>query len=111
MEERIRRGAWPHPPLLLRELVAHLARVIESRQWFPRAWDPSEPGKGVADLIVIERKSPREFVVHVQRADPSGFTVAERGERTFGTAAEAASFYLRWELHLPGDLDGWKVIE
>jgi hypothetical protein len=111
MEERIRQGAWPHPPLRLRDLVAHLARVLESRDWFPRAWHPAEPGAAVADLTVIERRGPGDFLVHFQRSGPSGFTVAERGQRAFRKAEDAASFYLTAEFHLPGDLDGWKVTE
>ena len=35
----------------------------------------------------------------------------EETKRAFGAADEAASFYLSWYLHLPGDLDGWTVIE
>ena len=111
MEERIRRGAWPHPPLRLGDLVAHVAHVIESRDWFPRAWQPARPGAQVADLTVIERRGPNDFVVHLQRSGPSGFTVAQRGEREFQHAEQAAAFYLKAEFQLPGDLDGWKVVE
>jgi hypothetical protein len=111
MDERIRRDAWPHPPLLLGDLIAHLARVVESRTWFPRPWSPAEPGSAVSDVTVIERRGPADFVVHFQRSGPSGVTVAEQGQQAFEKAEQAAAFYLKWELHLPGDLDGWKVVE
>jgi hypothetical protein len=29
----------------------------------------------------------------------------------FSSAEDAARCYLQWDLHLPGDVDGWKVIE
>jgi hypothetical protein len=29
----------------------------------------------------------------------------------FSSAEEAARFDLKWDLNLPGDLDGWKVVE
>jgi len=110
MEERIQQGAWPHPPLRFHELVAHLANVIESRHWFPQTWHPAEPGALVADLTVIERRAPNDIVVYCQRSGPTGFTVAARGERAFRNAADAASFYLATAFHLPGDLDGWRVV-
>jgi hypothetical protein len=31
--------------------------------------------------------------------------------RVFSSAKDAARYFLKWDLHLPGDLDGWKVIE
>ncbi|MFO0826570.1 MAG: hypothetical protein U0572_00330 [Phycisphaerales bacterium] len=37
--------------------------------------------------------------------------LAAESERTFDSAQSAADHYLRWELRLPGDLDGWKVVE
>jgi hypothetical protein len=27
-----------------------------------------------------------------------------------GSAELAANYYLQWNLHLPGDLDSWKVV-
>jgi len=35
--------------------------------------------------------------------------VAEQGEKVFTLPEDAAKWYLKWALHLPGDLDGWKV--
>jgi hypothetical protein len=45
-----------------------------------------------------------------QRAYPlNPYEVAEVAERRCISAMAAARLYLKWDLHLPGDLDGWKV--
>ena len=36
--------------------------------------------------------------------------LADRGFSVFFSAKAAARHYLKWELNLPGDLDGWKVV-
>ena len=110
--ERINRGLWPHPPLKLSEVVAHLAKVLESERWFPREWKPAIPGEAVWEGGVIERQSPSRYVYRTQRhqaANPA--VLAEQMERVFSSSADAARFYLKWDLSLPGDLDGWKVVD
>ena len=67
-------------------------------------------GEAVADATVIERRSDKLYLVHIQRSGASGYTVAERGTRAFTRAEDAAAFFLEAEFHLPGDLDGWKVV-
>ena len=109
MEERARRGAWPHPPLRFSELGQHIVHELSSARWFPTAWRERAPDGPVADRTVIERQAPGRFVVRFERSGPA-MNLAEAGEKVFGTAEEAAAFYLRSEFHLPGDLDGWKVI-
>jgi hypothetical protein len=37
--------------------------------------------------------------------------LAQTTERVFSNARDAARHFLKWDLLLPGDLDGWKVIE
>ncbi len=37
--------------------------------------------------------------------------VAHASEIVFTNAEDAARHYLKCDLHLPGDLDGWKVIK
>ena len=111
MPERIERGLWPHPPLKLSDVVRHLARVLESERWFPREWRPASPGEPVWEGGVIERQSPSRYVYRSQRHHPvNPLTVAEQSEKVFTSAKDAAKHYLRWELNLPGDLDGWKVV-
>jgi len=110
MPDRIERGLWPHPPLKFEDVVRHLTRVLESEQWFPCEWKPARPGKLVRDGGIIECR-PWSDVYHFQRAHPLNPTIlADSRQRVFGSAEEAARCYLKWDLNLPGDLDGWKVV-
>ncbi|HEX4337029.1 MAG TPA: hypothetical protein VH062_14020 [Polyangiaceae bacterium] len=111
MPDRIDFGMWPHPPLTMPDIVQHLSRVVADQTWFPKPFRPAEPGEPVPDLVVIERRSAEEFIVHLQASGPTGFTVAGALSRTFRSAEDAATFYLRTGMRLPGDLDGWKVVE
>jgi hypothetical protein len=111
MPDRIDRGAWPHPPLLFADVVQHLASVVASRDWFPKPFRTAAPGDLVADLTAVERRGPHEYVVHVQRSGPSGYTIAGAAERRFDSPTDAAAFFLRAEYRLPGDIDGWKIVE
>jgi hypothetical protein len=36
--------------------------------------------------------------------------LAEETHKEFDSAESVAKHYLKWDLNLPGDLDGWKVI-
>jgi hypothetical protein len=110
MEERIKRGAWPHPPLHFHDLTRHLAQVLTEQQWFPHPWHERQPHEAVADRTVIERQAPGRYVVHFERSGPA-MNLAEAGDRVFHQPEEAAAFYLQAEFNLPGDLDGWKVVE
>jgi hypothetical protein len=112
MSERIERGLWPHPPLKLGELVRHLARVIESERWFPRPWQPAVPGKPVWEGGVIERVSPTKYIYRNQHHHPIQPTLlAGQTEKVFRSSKKAAAYYLKWDLNLPGDIDGWQVIK
>jgi hypothetical protein len=111
MPERINRGAWPHPPLKLSDLVVHLSKVIESEKWFPREWKPTVSGEAVWEGGVIEHQSASRYVYRAQCHQPINPTVlAEQAEKVFPSAEDAARYYLKWDLNLPGDLDGWKVL-
>ena len=110
MEERVTRGVWPHPPLQFADLTRHLARVIEERGVFPSPWSERRPNAPVRDRTAIERRGPSEFVVRYERSGPS-LNLAEEGEHVFVSAEAAAAWYLRAEFGLPGDLDGWRVVE
>jgi hypothetical protein len=110
LADRVARGLWPHPPLRFRELARHVARVVRREGSFPRPWRPHEPGQPVDEHGVVERRGPFRYVYRAQRhhaTDPR--LLAEVTERTFLSAVAAARHYLRWDLHLPGDLDGWVV--
>jgi hypothetical protein len=103
--ERIRRKAWPHPPLSMAHLIEHLEKVLEHEDFFP---DPKMglDGDSVAEGVFIEKQGPHRFVCTSRLT----FPVLKQSQRSFARAADAAAFYLRWGLQLPGDLDGWKVI-
>ena len=69
-------------------------------------------GEAVYEGVLVERQRHGRYVCHCERANPLVRSqVAERTEMAFSSAEDAARFYLRWGLHLPGDLDGWKVVE
>jgi len=36
--------------------------------------------------------------------------LAEQTEKVFSSSQDAARYYLKWDLNLPGDLDGWTVV-
>lgn len=110
MRERIERGAWPHPPLHFNDLVNHLVSIIENQESFPVPWVERKDGSPVSDRTVIVRESTKKFVVYFERSGPF-MNLAEKGEKVFCCAKDAVDFYLRAELNLPGDLDGWKVIK
>jgi hypothetical protein len=112
MPERLRRGLWPHPPLKLTEVVEIVADCISRSEWFPCSWQPAEEGKPVHEGGTIQQIDPRHFLYRAQRAHPLRPRVlAETVETEFSTAEGAARHFIKWDLHLPGDLDGWKVID
>lgn len=111
MPERIERGSWPHPPLIFSDVVGHLAQVLKSEKWFPREWKPAVPGESIWEGGVIERKARWIYIYRVQRHHPINPNVlAERTKKVFLSPGGAAKHYLKWDLNLPGDLDGWKVV-
>jgi hypothetical protein len=111
MPDRIERGMWPHPPLRIGHLIKHLAALLSSRAWFPKAFRRAVPGEMVPDVAVVECRGPSEYIVHLQSSEASGLTVAGYRATAFHSPSSAAEFYLRTGLRLPGDLDGWKVAE
>ena len=110
--DRIARGIWPHAPLRMADLVAHIVSALDRVPWFPHEWVPRADGEMIDDVIVIERQAADRFVVRSRRASVYDLRrIGEQSETVFSTSGEAARFYLKWELNLPGDLDSWKVIE
>lgn len=110
--DRIARGIWPHAPLRMTDLVAHIVAALDRASWFPHQWVTRADGEMIDDVIVIERQAPDRFVVRCRCASVYDLRrIGEQSETVFSTGAEAARFYLKWELNLPGYLDSWKVIE
>ena len=111
MEQRAELGVWPHPPLPYADVLRHLAHLLATETSFPRSWIAWQAGQPVFEGGVIERQGPHRFLYRAQRADAIRPQVlAETTEVLFPSAEAAAAHYLRWDLHLPGDLDGWKVV-
>ena len=112
MDLRTQLGMWPQGPLRLHDLVARVVKELRRERWFPQKWEPAEQGKVVHEGGTIERVGPFRFVYRNQRHHPlSPTTLAEQSDRTFFTAAGAARHYLRWDLNLPGNLDGYHVVK
>jgi hypothetical protein len=113
MPDRIARGAWPHTPLSFDAVANYLAAVLEqSEPWFLYRWEPEHPGQTVREGGTIERQENHQYVYRDSAAHPLSPTTLNRFvETAFSNAHDAAVHYLRWDLHLPGDLDGWKVVK
>lgn len=110
-QELLRRGLHPSYPLKFNEVVKHLTKILQAEKWFPRYWEPEADGEAIYEGIIVERMLPFLFICHMQRHSPTNPTLlAERKTRIFFSAKSAARFYLKFDLDLPGDLDGWKVI-
>ncbi len=104
MEERTSRGAWPHPPLQYEDVRAHLVTIIEQEEWFPCDLSSSREG-------VVIQNTGENFICHSLGYNPLGPQFESRkSQKSFRSATEAADFYLKWDLHLPGDMDSWKVV-
>jgi len=110
VEERQAKGLWPNERLRYSEVLDHLTALIEQAEWFPGRMPDHRPGDFVSEGNVVQRVSSAQFVCHGRRHlahDPR--TMAEEWHREFPTAREAAEFYLKWQLNLPGRLDSWIV--
>jgi hypothetical protein len=110
--DRIARGLWPYPPIKFSQVMAQLTNLLNQHRWFPREWKPLREGEPVHEGGTIERQGPDRYVYRASRYRPiQPHVLAENTERVFSNAEDAAQYFLQWDLHLPGDLDGWKVIE
>ena len=110
VEERKARGLWPNETLRYSEVLGHLTEVINQEDWFPKSMPEHKVGDLVYEGTVIQRIPPSRFIYHSRR--PSVYdlrALAAESKEEFDNAKDAADFYLRWELHLPGRLDSWIV--
>ena len=112
MEERLQKKIWPHEPLLFRNLIYEVAMILRKEKVFPHHWVKKENGELIDDVVVIEMIEKDKFIYKSRVANQSNLLcIGEQSERVFNSAEEAAESYLRSALNLPGDLDGWKVID
>lgn len=99
MEERKTLRVWPLEELRYTELLDHLTVLLEDTEWFP--------GPPVAsESVFVHRRGPRNYVCIVWPGQGS-----KSAEREFIRACDAAEFYLKWGLNLPGSLDSWHVVD
>jgi hypothetical protein len=112
MADRLARGLWPHPPLSFGAVASFLAKVLEQDdRWFPYEWEPYRQGQIVREGGTIERQGDHRYVYRSASAHPASPTTLNRLiETEFSNPLDAAVHYMKWDLHLPGDLDGWKVV-
>ena len=112
MADRLTRGVWPHPPLPFGAVASFLAKALEQgERWFPYEWEPHRPGQVVREGGTIERQGDHRYVYRSASAHPVSPTTLNRFiETEFSSPLDAAVHYMKWDLHLPGDLDGWKVV-
>ena len=110
VDERKALGLWPCETLRYDEVAQHLAGVLESQEWFPQPPPAPRPGVPIREGIYIRRQGNR-FVCLAQRSRADAPTIlAEKAETEFRSARAAADYYLKWELNLPGRLDGSAVV-
>ena len=111
MPDRIATGAWPHPPLHFDSVADFLSGVLATADtWFPYRLEDRQLGEPVREGGTIERKTNQCYVYRNAAAHPGAPSVLNRSvELEFSNAHDAAAHYLRTDLNLPGDLDGWKV--
>lgn len=112
MPTRIAKKLWPHPPLLLSECIDVLLDFLKSNKYFPVSWVEKKNGELIGDLMIVEKVDENNFLCKYRYSDPVNLLkISSIGEKAFKSGYEAAKYYLQHELYLPGDLDGWKVVE
>jgi hypothetical protein len=110
MDQRKAFGLLPAETLSYAEVRDHLALLLADREWFPAKPSDSHNTDAIHEGIFIHHVSPNRFICYARRASTENpLVLAEQSACEFGSAREAADYYLRWELNLPGRLDGWVV--
>lgn len=112
MPTRISKKIWPHPPISLNECINLILDFLKLNKYFPISWVEKKDGELIGDSMIIEKVNENKFICKYRYSDPVNLLkISETGEKVFKFGYEAVKFYLQHELHLPGDLDGWKVID
>ena len=111
MSKRIELGEWPHPPLKIQEIINHIKESLLRDGYFPFQWEPHEEGNAVDERGVLEVVRKFRIVYRVRRHNPiNPFQLVKETEKLFFSTKKAIHFYIKWQLYLPGDLDGWEVV-
>ncbi len=112
MEERIQKKLWPHPPIPMSLCIKEVVAYLKAEKYFPHPWIARKDGELIDDSITIELISDKEIIYRARAASPSNLTrITAQTEKNFSSAEKAVDYYLKNALNIPGDLDGWKVIE
>ena len=112
MEQRKEKGIWPHPPLLINDLINELVNYFQTHKWFPHEWVERKDGELIDDVAVLEKVNDKKVIYRSRAASPYDLTIiTEKTEKKFKSIRKASEYYLRNVLYLPGTLDSWKVIE
>lgn len=112
VEERKKLELWPNETLVYENILEHLIGIIEREEWFPRNLSEDNDGSCIKEGIIIHNRGHNKFICHSIRTSMTDIDkIAEKSEIEFNNARDAAIYYLKWELHLPGRLDSWPVIK
>jgi len=106
-DERRRLGISKDTVLYYEELIETMADELRVTGCFPSGVEKVtlETREGIYII-----KTERGYECRVKRYSPSNSSVVVEGkEITFAEPKDAARFYLKWELNLPGRLDGIEV--
>ncbi len=109
VEERVQKGAPVTAVIKYSDLLEILKGMINEVNWFP--FRPEDPGNINYEGVIIE-KVGNKYISHSQRTDPTNPDVfSGESEKEFNSIDEVAEYYMKWNLHLPGDLDGYTVVK
>lgn len=112
MPTRIEKKIWPHSPIRLNDCITVIINVLNHDKYFPQLWINRQNGELIDDTAIIEKINEAKFLYRYREASPSDLKkISISEEMVFKTAQSAAEYYLRNTLRLPGDLDGWEVVE
>jgi hypothetical protein len=66
----------------------------------------------VGDIISIQKLNDADFILHAHTASPYDIRmITAESHKHYSDSDSVVRDYLKFALYLPGDLDGWKVIE
>lgn len=111
VEQRKELGLWPSETLNYADVLKHLSSILVRQEWFPFGLERNDSNETIYEGIIIHRESDdcyRCYAKHALATDPT--IKSEESEVIYKTPMEAAEYYLRWALNLPGSLDGWPVV-
>ena len=92
--------------LKLHDLVKLVVGEVKANGKFPLEHDANIPQDGMC----VVRKGWRYSCISLRTRADNPTVVAEQCEKSYFLCSSAVKDYLRWNLNLPGRLDGIKVV-